>query len=170
MAFILVLNSFNYTSSIYIYIYTHINSVNIYSKIFDLGLSIVYFHKRHIFRGTCQMNYMQNVSLEWPKKFICKMEWLDANQINFRGQLPKIMTWSNLLQCWGPVWNCVHSVCISFTVKGSHSSVEMHKGVWTVPCKYQSCAPLSIWARTRFSIENSSIFILKFVLFYLIFY
>ena len=95
---------------IYIYIYIHINSVNTNSKIFDLGLSIIYFHKWHIFRGTCQMNYVQNESLEWPKKFICKMEWLDANQVNFRGQLPKIMTWSDLLQCWGPVWNCAQCV------------------------------------------------------------
>ena len=49
------------------------------------------------------------------------MEWLDANQVNFRGQLPKIMTWSNLLQCEAQ-FGTVHSVCRAFTFKGGHNS------------------------------------------------
>lgn len=39
-----------------------LNSVNANSKVFDLGLLVIYFHKQRIFHGICQMNYMQNVS------------------------------------------------------------------------------------------------------------
>ena len=70
------------------------------------------------------MNYMQNVSPKWPEKFIWKMEWLDTNQVIFSGQLPKIVTWSNLWWCWGPIWNCSCWVCTAFTFRGGHNSAD----------------------------------------------
>lgn len=56
------------------------------------------------------------------------MERLDRNQVNFRGQLPKIMTPGNLLGCWDSLWNCMRWACTAFTFQRQSQICRCTKG------------------------------------------
>ena len=109
------------------------HSIKANLKILDLGFLIIYFHKQHVFHGTKQMNSMQNVAPKEPKKLICNMELLDTNQVNRGGQLPKIMTRSNLLWCWGSFWNSMCQALTVFTFQRQPQICRCTKGSRHIP-------------------------------------
>lgn len=84
------------------------------------------------------------------------MECLDTNQVNFRGQLPRPMTYSNLSWFGGLLWDCMHWACTALTFQ------RWPQIFWRTESSKQDlrtcqiCTLLCIWARTRLSLEDSS--------------
>lgn len=84
------------------------------------------------------------------------MELLDTNQVNFRGQLPKIMTHSNLWRSWGPFWNCMWPARTVFTFQRQSGICRCTKGSRHVPANIKGVLCCTFGQGRDFSFKDSS--------------